>query len=135
MAYANPTIVYGRDTGFTFTATSRPSTSDVERFLEDTAVELDGILRGQGYLLPVPTTATGALALLESYNAHGALAMVEMSAPNPGGKRDDAQKLWNQCRRMLANGEVVLDLPRDTQTGLPRHGGAATAMFNRDMDL
>lgn len=135
MAYANPTVVYARDRGFTFTATSKPSTGDVEQFLEDTAVELDGILRGRGYQLPIPTTATTALQLLANYNAHGALAMIELSAPTSGDKRDDAQKLWNQCKRMLASGDVTLDVALSTDAGLPRHGGQATAMFNRDMGL
>ena len=134
-AYATASQVAGRDRGFTFTATSKPSIGDLDDFLTQSAAELDGILRARGYQLPIPTTATQALELLQSYNITGAIALMQLSAPTGGGKRDDALKLWAQCKRMLASGEVMLDTPSDTQTALPRYGGSPTAMFDRYMDL
>lgn len=120
MGYVNATTVYARDTGRTFTATSRPATSQVGEFIEQTAAELDGILRQRGYTIPVATTATSALKLLEHYNALGAAAMIEQAAPTHGGKRDDAFKLWEECKKALMSGKVELDAGKDSTQTKPR---------------
>lgn len=129
MPYATPSQVFARSRGRTFTATSKPSTTDVDQYLIDTAAELDGILRARSYTVPVATTATSAFGLLAGYNAIGALATVELSAPSPQGKASEALKLWAECKRMLRAGDIELDAPKDTAQARPRHGAGATSMF------
>ncbi len=129
MPYATPSQVFARSRGRTFTASTKPSTSDVDVFLADTANELDGILRARGYTVPVPSTATSAYGLLAGYNAIGALAMTELAAVSPQSKTSDALKLWADCARMLRAGEIELDAPKDTGQALPRHGSTATSRF------
>lgn len=129
MPYATPSQVFARSRGRTFTATSKPSTSDVDVFLTDTANELDGILRARGYTVPVPTTATSAYGLLAGYNALGAAAQAELAAPNPQGRSSDALKLWQDAKRMLRAGEIELDAPKDTGQAVPRFGATATSRF------
>lgn len=117
--------------GRTFTASSKPSASQVAMFLEQTSAELDGILRARGYQVPVATTATSAWALLADYNARGAAAMVAQAAPGQDGKLNNALALWETAKKMLSDGTVSLDAPSDTVRGLPRHAGIATAVFSR----
>lgn len=125
MGYVNPTQVYAQDTGRTFTATSRPSTQMVGDYIERTAAELDGILRRRGYTVPVATSASSALRLLEHYNALGAAAMIEQGAPTTGGKRGDAFYLWEECKKALACGDIELEAAKDTSTSRPRFRGRA----------
>jgi len=126
MGYVNATQVYARDTGRTFSATSRPSTYQVGDFIEHTAAELDGILRRRGYGLPIATSATSALRLLEGYNAMGAAAMIEQAAPTTGGKRGDALYLWEECKKALACGDIELEADRDVSTSRPRFARAGS---------
>ena len=134
MAYATPTTVYARTTGRTFTASSKPNTSQVAGYIDQAAGELDGILRRVGYALPIATTATAALALLEHYNALGAEALIEISAPVSGGRDKNALKLWDDAKKMLASGDLELGAAMDAENALPRSGWPATAMFSRDQE-
>lgn len=120
MAYATPTQVFALDTGRTYTATSKPNTVQVAQYIESTAGELDGILRSRGYVTPVATTATSAYSMLAGFNAYGAIAIVEQSAPTTGGKATGWQQMWEQAKKMLASGDLELDAERDTSTSSPR---------------
>jgi len=132
-AYALPSAVFQMDTGRIYTATSTPASAAVEQYLVQTAAELDGILRGQGYSTPV--TVSPALELLSYYNSLGANALALQSAPTGGGKRDEATALWENAKKMLATGEIILDAERDTvnATGSTRY--KATALICRDRDV
>lgn len=120
MGYCTPSQVFARDTGRTYSATSKPNTTQVADYIEHTAAELDGILRARGYSAPVATTATSAYVMLEGFNALGAIAMVEQTAPTPGGKRDTAIHLWEEAKKMLACGDLELDAARDASNSAPR---------------
>lgn len=140
MAYANPTVVYARDTGRNFTATSRPSTQMVSDYCEQTAAELDGILRARGYTIPIATTATSALRLLEHGNALGAAAMIEQTAVTGAGKRGDAFHLWEEFKKHLLGDLLELDAAKDATDSVPSFGGTgesgfpATPMFPLTME-
>lgn len=120
MSYATPTQVFALDTGRTYTATSKPNTTQVEQYLDTTAAELDGILRKRGYTVPVATTATSAHTLLAGFNAYGAIAIVEQSAPTSGGKATGWQTMWEAAKKMLDCGDIELDAPRNESTSSPR---------------
>jgi hypothetical protein len=118
-----------------FTATSIPNASQVVQFLEDAQAEVDGILAGDGYQVPVPTTATIALGLLRRTVAIGAWAQVERSAQvAPDAK--EALAMWEQARGELVKGTVQLaDAPRLAGLNFARANPYATPFFSRTMEL
>lgn len=136
MAYVT-TLKVAADTGRTFTATSTPNIDQVQGFVNQTAAELDSILRRLGYTVPIATAATSALALLEGYNALGAGAFALQAAVTPGGKKPDAMRLWQDAKKMLADGKLELDAARDPDRARPRGRSSfpATAMFSRNVDV
>lgn len=131
MAYATVSHVQAKTIGRpTYTATSPVTDTQVIEFLEDTAVEIDAILRARGYTVPVPTTATSALRLLQNGNTLGAAALVEAAAPVPHTSAEYARKLWEEFQKMLWKGGLELDLAKDAGEALPRHGTPAPPMFS-----
>ncbi len=132
MSYTTTDRVAARSPGRIFTATSKPSATQVGYFIEDAAAQLDGILSERGYSVPVPSTATVSFALLRDYNTAGAHCLVEKSAPT-GRAEDgkDACAAWEAAQLALSTGGV--DLP-DASTvatgdGVGRSGYQPTAMF------
>jgi hypothetical protein len=136
MGYATVIDVVKQNTARkTFTPNTKPTASQVIEYLDETAGELDSILGGQDYALPVPTTATGALRTLEYFNALGGAAMVEQAAPT-SDRRDSALALWENAKKMLIDGVIEFtDVPRSSELALPRAAEAASPWFSRDMDL
>lgn len=135
MPYATIADVESFNAIRTFTPTSRPAISDVDRFLHETAAVLDGILAAQGYQLPVPPTATAALDLFEHYNAIGGWAYTEAAAPESDA-RDISMKAWENAQKMLRDGLIEPPgLPRDEGTTRIRSGFAPTPMFTRCMEF
>ena len=137
MAYATLSHVQELTVGRpTYTGSSRPNTSQVVDYLDGKAAEIDAILRGRGYSLPVATTATAALKLLEHGNALGAAAMVEAAAPNPHTSAEYARKLWEDFKKTLQNGTLELDAAKDTEQANPRHGNTtSTSVFSSCMEF
>ena len=119
MAYATIADVQRRVRPRQFTGSSNPTLEDVTAFLDDAAAELDGILLGRGYVLPVRPQATVALGVLRRANAIGAWAMVEQAAPTgKEGQADRAQQEWAAVQRGLRGrgpDRLELDLPQHTQ--------------------
>lgn len=124
MAYASIQDVQARDPTLTFTATSVPNASQVARFIEDTAAELDGILAALDYTIPVPTTATQAWTMLRGFNALGANAHVQEAAPT-GRHRDQARTLWEECKKALRAGDIALTDASSDPGGMPLGPGSA----------
>ena len=135
MPYADLADVSALALGRTFTGSSRPNASQVADYLDKTAIEIDAILRGQGYGIPIATTATAALKLLEHGNALGAAAMVEAAAPNPHTSEGYARSLWEDFKKGLKTGGLELDADKDVAQSAPRHGGAASSVFSLCMEM
>lgn len=130
MAYATVADVHQLNTGRpTYTASSKPTASQVIDFLEQSAAKIDGILRARGYGLPVPSAATSALKLLEGCNAAGAHALVEQGAQS-SDRREAALRLWQDCLTMLREGGLELDGGSDAG-GRPRFSPAPPPIFER----
>lgn len=135
MAYATIGDVSARAAKRVFTGSSIPNSSQVSAYLEFTAAELDGIMGGDGYALPVPTTATMALAMLRRLNSLGAWMQVERSA-QVSQDVDAATKAWDNARAELISGKIQLvDLPRLGGEAFARSQSAPTPFFTRDMNL
>lgn len=127
MAYATVFHVEAQTTR-QFTASSKPQATQIVTLLDNVAAEIDSILRSTGFSLPVATTATSALELLEYYNALGVAARVQDLAPS--GRPDDTVKdEWDRARAMLAAGNVDLGADKSADTSFARWGGSPTAMF------
>ncbi len=131
MSYATASDVLQQNTNRSaFTASSNPSLADVNRYLDLTAAELDGILRARGFAVPVPTTASSALSLLAYGNALGAAMLVEQGAPQ-SDRREDARVLYRDFKRMLESSDLGLESgTEDADRGLPRYGSSASALFS-----
>lgn len=118
-----------------FTATSVPSASQVAMFLEHTQAEVDGILAGDGYAVPIATTATVSLKLLERIVALGAWAQVEDSSQVSTNAKDVMAK-WDAARVELVKGTLQLaDAPRLGGENFARAAAAGSPFFSRDMAL
>lgn len=136
MAYTSASLVAARDTGRVLSATSRPNLDQLGDFILDAAAELDGILRSRGYSVPVPSTATSAFQLLRAYNNLGAICSVESAAVN-SSKEKTACEAWEAAKKMLRDGDIELDAPKDTSQSSVRGRSSfpATALFTRCMEL
>lgn len=118
-----------------FGATSIPSASQVAKYIADVASDLDSIISADGYALPIPTTATIALADLNRLNTLGAYALAEHAA-QVSNDVDRAQKEWDAARLEFKTGGVSLyDAPRLGGENFARSVSAATPFFTRDMQL
>lgn len=130
MAYVTPTAVFARDTGRVFNQTSKPTASQVSEYVDQVAGEIEGVLRKQGYAIPIATGATSALAYLENLNAMGAACLIQQSATTPGNQANWC-KMYADALKMLAAGNVQLEAGTvDAEVGLPRQRTRATSMFN-----
>lgn len=134
MGYATVIDVTQLNTARQIGTSTHPNIDQVVDWLDQTAGVIDGLLRDGGYSLPIPTTATQALKILEHYNALGAAAMVEQGAPT-SDRRSEAMALWEDAQKMLRDQQIFLDAPRDTETTSIRYPAAASPMFSRDMAL
>ena len=135
MAYASLPDVSALAAKRVFGATSIPSATQVARYLDITAADIDSILTADGYALPVPTGASIALLALSALNALGAWVQVEQSA-QVSADVDRAEKMWDDARTRFVSGGVSLyDLPRLGGQNFARSQSAATPYFTRDMDL
>lgn len=137
VAYGEVADVARLTQGRTFSATSRPSTSEIVDFLALTAAQIDGTLRAKGYQAPVAASATAARRLLAHANALGAAYLVEQAAPTRGGegRLDEARRLWETFLGAISTGALELEAAtRDTTTTRPRSHTTATATFRVGMD-
>lgn len=117
----------------TYSATSKPSASQVHRIIGMIEGEVNAILRHQGYALPIPTTATYSLDFLRAVTAKGAMALIEQSAVT-SDRRGDARAMWQEAKSMLKSTE--LDAPKDPDSSLMRWAPqGATPFISRDTEL
>lgn len=118
-----------------FTATSIPNATQVALFIEHAQAEVDGLLAGDGYAVPIATTATVSLKLLERIVSIGAWAQVEQTAK----VSDDLKQvvaMWDTARKELVAGTLQLaDAPRLAGQNFARAAAAGTPFFTRDMEL
>jgi len=133
MPYAAVSDVAALNVGrATYSATTKPTASQVALYLTWTAAELDATLRGAGYDTPVPTTADEAYALLTAMNAMGAACLVERSAQN-SPDRDT----W--CAAYIAGKELLatLELPGldKGDGGSARYSTTGTSVFQGTAEL
>ncbi|HML23545.1 MAG TPA: hypothetical protein PKD09_17950 [Aggregatilinea sp.] len=115
MSYATVADVQARldpasGIGFTISATSRPSTDQVQSFIDQVAGELDSALRKQDYT--TPATGTSDVLMLGRYNAEKAAAMAWHAH---GGNFDDSPA---KVKRWEKDYEDFLNRLRQGQQGL-----------------
>jgi len=105
---ATSTNTYGTSTGVerligdlvvsrSFTATTVPTTLQVDLFLDQTASDLNVALAGAGYQVPVSTTSIIARGWLQSINEQCAAALIMTSIPMtaiaPGQQQAGANRM------------------------------------------
>ncbi len=134
MAYCTITNVQALNPKRTYSASSTPTTTQVEGFITRIAEEIDAILAGRGFTVPV-TTPASLLSYLTHVNALGAAALAEQAmfpeSTKPGTTASGAN-LWAQykdAKEFLRTGDLpsegssAADLPfsfaeqnQDTET-------------------
>jgi len=77
-------------TTHTFDATTEPTLTDVERFLNECSAQLNGWLAKAGYVIPV--TQADAKFVLDGYANMGAAGKVELTLRNAGYTKDDESR-------------------------------------------
>lgn len=140
MPYADVHAVTGRAgaVGGYFTDSSDPDLADLERFLVQTAGELDAALGARG--LSVPVTDATALSILEGWNADGALAIALPAAyPGKGSRPDSVSELieqvtarWEKALSSIEDGSARLVRYLEAQAG--PGGATASALWIDEPD-
>lgn len=119
--------------GGTYSATGTPALADVERYLDQTYYQLQGVLARVGYSTAI--TGTPALGILESLQACGAVVKIELAHPVTGlrGEGNDRykefQKKWEQGTAELAS-DMLQQLGETRSTRLSSYievGGVSRA--------
>lgn len=124
MAYATLADVIALNSARVYSATSHPATSAVGQFIDQQAAAIDAILLEKGYTLPVPTTASSALLMLQHINAVGAWSLSESGAER-SPYRDLALTMWQASIDMLKAQSTVLDIPKSGDRASPRGPGVS----------
>lgn len=136
MAYCDITKVEARNPiRAAFSATSKPSASQVHVFIEECAGIIDTVLAEANYATPIPTAAPSSVLLtLEYANSVGGAYMAEWAAP-VSDRRKEYEDMWESALKMLGSVEFA-GLERDSSTSLPRQGPIASPpFFTRTMCL
>jgi hypothetical protein len=121
--------------GVVFTATSRPSATQVANQLAQVSDEIDSVLAPLDYQTPVPTGATVSIEMLRSWTSLGAAYKAAMAMPQ-GKDSKHAAEYGKEWRALLSNVESgrrqLPDAPR-VASKAPRSGtpDLAAPVFNR----
>lgn len=102
----------------TFTATSRPNATQVQTALEMASNDLDAILSGLDYTLPVPSTATASLDTLRTWAAVGAAHRAALAMPQGADSKHakDYGGEWQAILKSLEQGKRELpDAPKSSR--------------------
>lgn len=118
-----------------YTRSTKPNASQVVRFINEIAGEIDMALINAGYAVPVATVglASSVAVFLESANAAGAAYKVEWAAPT-SDRRGEYEDMYQSALKMIGRGELP-GLGKDAAASNPRGAPIATSLFQRDMDL
>lgn len=107
--------------GQSFTATTRPTATEVQAAIDETAAELDGVAEAAGYNVPVSGTAS--VLIMKRMNAYGA----SVNAWHTGVIADEEparviywKEQYTNFITRLRKGEQTL--PGDTPTASPNTG-------------
>lgn len=108
-----------------FTATTKPSLEQVTTFLADVAREIDGLLTGLGYTVPiVEATSPIAFARVKALNAWGALALA-IVARSIGVTNPDEQGAGYVRKEYARRLQALRESPGDDLLDAVKTGQAA----------
>jgi len=111
---------------------NNPTEADVLVYIELTAAEIDSILVGKGYNVPIPSSYPEAFQFCRWLNSKAALVMMEESSPN-STILATATKSWEEARAALVAARDIMEVPMDTPRVQARGPGVTepTLKFNR----
>lgn len=116
MAYCTITHVQGHNPKRTYSATSTPTTTQVQEFIDRIANEIDVVLGGRGFTVPV-TSPTELANFLIQVNAYGAAALAEdamFPETTVPGATPHSVSLWSKYQAALKYlGEANLPVNSD----------------------
>lgn len=115
MAYCTITEVQGLNPKWTYSSSTKPTTTQVEEFIDRISDEIDVVIQGRGYTTPV-TSPTELANFLVQVNAYGAASLAEQAMfPEATGIGVTARGnvLWGQYQaalKYLREGNLPTDL-------------------------
>lgn len=133
MAYATIIhLVYHHQARASYGASTVPNASAAAMALDEAAAHLDFSLTKAGYDSPLAASVPSAVkTFFQRANAMGALAMLEVSAPQ-GHNRDDFQAMFKEALKAIESGQMP-GMERSADESRPRANSPATAYFSLDM--
>ena len=114
MAYAALSDIQGLLAKFTISASSKPTDTQAGVIITDVSAEIDSVIAGRGYAVPVaaPAWFLNALKLLNAYGA--AAAILRSMFPDRAGAGEGSAALetfyaeqYNRGLRRLATGDAI----------------------------
>lgn len=125
-------------TGKTYSVNSKPSSTEVDSFIEKRARIIDGILKARGYIVPVLESATQATEIVKDLNALGAAVLAENAMPGVQQASPRAaawREEWRETLRLLERGKLdLIDATTTDQTQLSQCAQSPDGQFNLDSD-
>lgn len=103
MSYCSITDVQGLLAQRVFSASTKPTTTQVNTFISDVSSVIDTALQGRGLATPV-TTPADFVTYLKQVNAMGAAALAEQAMyPEAGGigSTPNSKRLWDMYQAAL----------------------------------
>lgn len=111
----------------TFSATSRPNSSQVAAFIEAAANDLDSAMRQDGYITPVSSAAVASYPVLRSWNAIGAAMYAANAMPQGGDSKHAAflERRFEAILKDIQEGDTYIPgAEKDTALSHPRYAKA-----------
>lgn len=142
MSYCTVTDVQSLNTKrAAYSASTTPTLTQVNEFIDNISAEMDSILEGRGYVTPVDASTTSAkfVAWMLALNARGAASLAEQAQfPDRSGLTSapgSSSMYWKQYREGLEFLKVGTIPGSDSGDPLPfsffeQRGGEATEPYN-----
>ena len=112
------------EAGTTYSTTTRPTLAEVETFLAQRSAILDGCLAANGYVVPVPVSATSARLVLDMYANMGAAGDAELSMRSAGSNGEDENARENKFLMTFDQGCAYIASGAFAALGAPSAGAS-----------
>jgi len=109
MPYASVSDVQALAPHVPLNAQSKPSLTDVQRWIDETETLVDSVLRTVGWQTPI--TGSESLKIVRRIVAHGVMAQVMRARPNAETDPDKFQAVFDRMLKSLEVSDDPLDLP------------------------
>jgi glyceraldehyde-3-phosphate dehydrogenase/erythrose-4-phosphate dehydrogenase len=135
--YCEAADVQGQ-TGKTYTANTAPTTTEVETAITEEFHRMNGVLKGAGYAVPVPTSSAAASRILKAIARKLVGAFAENAVPGimePSARAAEWREQAELDLKRIGKGDMSLvDAPTSQDTATPPSDQNPEGEFNQDSD-